>query len=113
MNDKRILACLALGLLVGGLLGPFLIALLGSRELAVGFAVVTELLALIFGALSFSERIGKIVTVMGAVLAVTAVVTTILLIPIRERQEADRREESKKQMIRVHAAAGGDAAGGD
>lgn len=104
MNDKRILAYLALGLLVGGLLGAFVIALLGGRELAVGFAVVAELLALVFGALSYSERIGKIVTVMGVVLAVTAVATTAVLIPIREKQATDRREESKKQLIQVSKA---------
>lgn len=104
MNDKRILAYLALGLLVGGLLGPFVIALLGGGELAVGFAVVAELLALVFGALSYSEMIGKIVTVMGVVLAVTAVATTAVLIPIREKQATDRREESKKQLIQVSKA---------
>ena len=104
MNDKRIFSCLALALLVGGLLGPFVIALFGSRELALGFGAVAEVLALTFGVLSYSERIGKTVTAIGTVLALTAVTTTVVLIPIRERQAGNRREEALKHMIQVGTA---------
>jgi hypothetical protein len=105
MNDKRILAYLALALLICGLLGPFVIALLGSRELALGFGVVAEVLALIFGALSYSERIGKIVTAIGSVLALAALTITIVLIPMRARQAAEQRKEAMEQMIQARAHA--------
>jgi hypothetical protein len=59
MSDfKRPLAFIALGLLLAALLVPFLIAALGSDELAVGFSIVTGLLALTLGAFSRSERLG-------------------------------------------------------
>lgn len=106
MDDKRLFAHLALALLICGLLGPFVIALFGSRELALGFGAVAEVLALIFGGLSYREWIGKIVTVIGTVLALTVVTTTVVLVSIRERRAADLREGSMKQVIQVGEAIG-------
>ena len=62
-NDKRIFALVSLGLLLMALLVPFSIAASGRDDLAVGFGVVAGLLALLFGALSWSDRIGRTVTV--------------------------------------------------
>lgn len=101
MKDKQIFAYLALSLLVGGFLGPFVIAVFGSRELALGFGMVAEILALIFGVLSYSEWIGKVVTVMSSVLVVAAALTTAVLIPIRARQQAELRAQSESQAVPV------------
>jgi hypothetical protein len=62
-NDKRVFALLSLGLLVTALLVPFIIAAFGREDLALGFCIVAALLALLFGSLSWSERIGRTVTI--------------------------------------------------
>lgn len=99
MNDKRLFAHLALALLICGLLGPFVVAIFGSRELALGFGTVAEIMALVFGVLSYNERIGKLVTAICAFFVLLAVTTTAVLIPIRERQLTGQREASLERMI--------------
>ncbi len=61
-NDKRIIALVSLGLVLVALLVPFFFALVQRDDLAVGFGIVAGLLALVFGALSWSDRIGRAVT---------------------------------------------------
>jgi hypothetical protein len=62
-NDKRIFALVSLGLFLTALLVPFVIAASGRDGLAVGFGAAAGLLALLFGALSWSDRIGRTVTI--------------------------------------------------
>jgi len=63
-NDKRILAFISLGLLLTSLLGPFFMAANGRADLAISFAAVAALLTLLFGMFSWSERIGRVVTIV-------------------------------------------------
>lgn len=98
MNDKRTFAFLALSLLVCGLLGPFLIRMWGSSELALGFGVVAEVLALIFGVLSYSEQISKTVTRLVAVLAILSISAIAILIPIRQKRSAELQLNDVKQI---------------
>jgi len=78
-NEKRIFAMVSLGLLLIAFLVPFIIATSGRNDLAVGFSVVAGLLALLFGALGWSDRIGRIVTIAASsVLVVGAGGYTIL-----------------------------------
>ena len=87
-NNKRIFAFLSLGLLLAALLIPIpLIAAFGPQELTLSFGVVSGLLALLFGALSWSERIGRTV----ALVSVLVVVVGGYMIQHRRAEEA--REE--------------------
>lgn len=111
MNDKRIFAFLALALLVCGLLCPFVIPLRGSSELALGFGVVAETLALIFGMLSYSEQIGKVVTHMVTIMAIVSVSAIAILIPIRQMRSAELQQDAIKQTLQaveaMHGATNG------
>ena len=69
-HDKRIFALVSIGLLVTTFLGPFIIARFGRHDMAVGFGLVAGLLTLLFGALSWSDPIGKTVTVALSLLVV-------------------------------------------
>ena len=70
-NDKRIFALVSLGLFLTACLGPFALAASGHETLAIRFAAVAGLLALVFGALGWNDRIGRTVTV--SILALLAV----------------------------------------
>ena len=73
-NDKRIFALVSLGLFLTAFLGPFALAASGHESLAIPFAAVAGLLALVFGALGWNDRIGRTVTVsILAILALLAV----------------------------------------
>ncbi len=82
-NDKRLIAFVSLGLLVAALLVPFFLALCGRGDLAVGFAIVAGLLALLFGALSWSDRIGKTVTTVLLLMLVGGVAGMAVLFAVR------------------------------
>lgn len=62
-NDKRLFALLSLGLFLTACLAPFVIAVFRRDDLAILFGVVAGLLALLFGALGWSERLGRTVVV--------------------------------------------------
>ena len=62
-NNKRIFAFLSLGLLLAAVLIPIVIAAFGRLEFALSFGVVAGLLAVLFGALSWTDRIGRAVTI--------------------------------------------------
>jgi hypothetical protein len=72
-NDKRIFALVSLGLLLAALLVPFIIAAQGREDLAIGFGAVAGLLALLFGALSWSDRIGRTMTIASLLVLVFGV----------------------------------------
>jgi hypothetical protein len=62
-NDKRLFALLSLGLFLAACLAPFIIAVFRRDDLVVPFVVVAGLLALLFGALGWSERLGRTVLI--------------------------------------------------
>ena len=62
-NNRRVFAFLALGLLLAALLVPILTVAFGRQEFALPFSVVAGLLGLLFGTLSWSDRIGGAVTI--------------------------------------------------
>ena len=70
-NNKRIFAFLSLGLLLAALLIPIpLMAAFGPQVLPLSFGVVAGLLALLFGALSWSDRIGRTVAVLSVLVVI-------------------------------------------
>ena len=62
-DNKRLFALLSLQLLLAALLVPILIAAFGRQEFAFIFGGVAGLLALFIGVLSWSDRIGRTITV--------------------------------------------------
>jgi hypothetical protein len=62
-HNPRLFALLSLQLLLAALLVPILIAAFGRQEFAFIFGGVAGLLALFFGVLSWSDRIGRTITV--------------------------------------------------
>jgi len=62
-NNKRMFALLSLGLLLAAVLLPIVIAAFGRLEFAFSFGVVAGLLAILFGALAWSDRVGRTVTI--------------------------------------------------
>jgi hypothetical protein len=61
-HNSRLFALLSLQLLLAALLVPILIAAFGRQEFAFIFGGVAGLLALFFGVLSWSDRIGRTIT---------------------------------------------------
>jgi len=92
-NDKRIFALVSLGLFLTALLAPFIIATSGRDELAVGFSVVAGLLAVLFGALSWNDRIGRTVTTALLPILVVAIAGSAIIHSIRQGKsgESDAR----------------------
>jgi hypothetical protein len=70
VNNKRIFAFLSLGLLLAAVLVPIAIAAFGRLEFAFSFGVVAGLLAVLFGALSWSDHIGRAVTIAALLVVV-------------------------------------------
>lgn len=101
-DDKRIFALISLGLLLTAILGPFLIAALGRDELAVGFVMVAGLLALLFGVLSWSERIGRTVAVILILLFLVGGTGFIVVSTVSERRA---RSAAEAQLLRTKAEA--------
>lgn len=104
-NDKRIFALVSLGLLLAALLVPFLIAAFGRDDLAIGFGAVAGLLALLFGALSWSDRIGRTVTVTMLLLLLAGGVGLVVLSGIqfhRMKAVEDRAEAERAHAEAVH-----------
>ena len=61
-TDDKFLSRISISLFILGLLAPLIIALF-STEIAVKFGVICEILALVFGLLSFRQKLGKITTI--------------------------------------------------
>jgi hypothetical protein len=87
-NDQRILAFISLGLCVATLLVPFFIAAMGRGDLALGFAVVAGLLAMLFGAFSWKEYIGRTVAIVLPIAFVAGLVV-VLVIRAESNNEAE------------------------
>lgn len=87
-NDKRIFALVSLGLLLTAFLVPFFIAASGRDDLAVGFGIVAGLLGLLFGALSWSDRIGRTVTIALLIMLIVGVGGSTVIYTIRANRDA-------------------------
>ncbi len=96
LNDK-LFGYLALGLFVAGLLVPFLIALFASEDIAFGFGIVAEVLALVFGILGWRQKTGKVAVIGISALLVLAVFSYFLWFSIEKSSE-------EKMMIRTKEA---------
>jgi chromate transport protein ChrA len=93
-NDSgKLFGNLALGLLVAGLLVPFIIAMLASEQLAMGFGVVAVVLALVFGIAGWKHKTGKVAVIICAGLAVLALAIAVLLLQTTKVREENRREQ--------------------
>lgn len=106
-NDKRIFALVSLGLLLAALLVPFLIAAFGKDDLALGFGAVAGLLALLFGALSWTDRIGRTVTVTLLLLLLAGGVGIVALssIQFHQMKAAEDRARAAAEAERALAEA--------
>ena len=90
-NDKRIFACTALLVFIAGLLVPFVVGAMGHEELALGFLTVAEFLALLFGILSWRDRIGRVVIITQLALVVLSAGAFFLVLqPRQQRRLAER-----------------------
>jgi hypothetical protein len=69
---RRLFAMLSLGLFVAGLLLPFGIAATGQPQLAIGFGVVSEILALLFGLLGLPYAPARVAVICNTVLVAGA-----------------------------------------
>jgi len=70
-SNDRFFGNLALVLFVTGLLVPWIIALF-NPEIAAGFGIVAELLALVFGIIGWKQKTGKVAAIGALVLVVVA-----------------------------------------
>ena len=95
-DDKRVLARTALVLFVVGLTVPFLIALFASEDVAIGFGIISELLALILGILSWKHTFGKIAVVGVSVLLALAGTNYAFYLSARSDAEQQMRSEAQK-----------------
>lgn len=99
-EDKRPMAFIALALLLGALLVPFVIAALGRADLALGFAIVAGVLALILGAFSRSKQLGRFVTTSILVLLITAAMIAALFTMIWRNKVATKLEtQSQRERL--------------
>jgi hypothetical protein len=76
--DRRFYGQLAIGHLIAGLLGPFLVAKILGENVAWGFAVVALLLALVFGILGWQQKSGLVTAVVVSCLAIVAFVKFLM-----------------------------------
>jgi uncharacterized protein YacL len=86
-TDKRILSITAFGLFVCGVIAPFFSRVFGSDDVAVIFAIIAMILALIFGILGRTFLLGK-VAMIGALVA--CLICTINFIRFRSDENAAR-----------------------
>ena len=100
----------ALGFLIAAILGPFILAAISPRpEPVVLFGVIASVLALVFGIMSWRERLGKVVVVMVGALFLVAVgnllIFRIFIVPAeRARMQADLasvREKARENAERL------------
>ena len=62
-SQAGLFSILSLALFIAGLLVPFLIAAIGGLALGVGFGIVAEALALVFGILGWTHRPAKVAVI--------------------------------------------------
>lgn len=90
-SNTRLFANLSLGLFIAGLLVPFILAAIGGPGFGIGFGVVSELLALVFGILGWAHTRARVAVISIVVLFVLAVGMSAL----RWRAYAQALEEDR------------------
>ncbi len=100
-NDKRLFALLALGLFLTACLAPFIIAVFRRDDLAIPFGVVAGLLALLFGVLGWSERLGRTVVVTLLLLLLVGGGGIVALRSLRSQQTS--AEHPRTEAVRTEA----------
>jgi serine/threonine protein kinase len=99
-SSRRIFAWLALGFLIVGLLGfPFLIAIHANEDAALIFGGLGVMLALIFGILSWRERIGRVVTVVTAGLLVLGLAVWLLFLQSEGQSRAEAQAAARNAEL--------------
>jgi chromate transport protein ChrA len=98
-DSSKLFANLALGLLVVGLLVPFIIGAFASEELAMGFGAVAVTLALVFGILGWKHKTGKVVVIITGVLVVVAAVIGTFNFRLHKAHESERRERARQAAM--------------
>jgi predicted Ser/Thr protein kinase len=100
--NRRAFAWLSLGCLIVGLLGgPFLLAIHAEAGAAMTFGGLGLLLGLIFGMVSWRERLGRVITFVALglmVLAVIGVSSCLVVFKLRSRARAVEAEAERSQM---------------
>lgn len=95
-DDHRFLARTALILFIAGITIPFLIAIFASDEIAMGFGLVSEVLALILGALSWRHRLGKVTVVGVSVLLALSGINYVLFLKAGSAAKKRMQDEAEK-----------------
>jgi predicted Ser/Thr protein kinase/uncharacterized membrane protein (DUF485 family) len=104
--NRRVFAWLSLAFLIVGLLGfPLLIALNANDYATMTFSGLGLVLALIFGLVSWRERLGRVITiVIGGILALSAFLMFISFEKEAARSAEMRAEMAARQAERKEAA---------
>jgi uncharacterized membrane protein len=98
--NAKVLAVSSIALFIVGLLGFFLFDFgLSWSMFACCFLLVTELLALIFGIMGWSETLGKVGVIGVCVLVLWSVGVSIFLIRARETSQ-DRMNEMHQELLK-------------
>lgn len=102
-RNTQLFANLSLGLFIAGLLVPFPLAALGGPDIGIGFGVVSELLALVFGIIGWTHTGARV-----------AVISIIILFVVGGGMSALRRRaftqhedhvQTMMQQLKTEAAA--------
>ncbi len=99
---------LALGLLVAGLLVPFIIGAFADGELAMGFGVVAVLLALVFGIIGWKRKAGKVTVITVGCLGALSIITFTLYSRVRETSEHERAARARQAVTQIAKASSAD-----
>jgi hypothetical protein len=97
-NDKTFLARAALILFIAGITMPFIIAIFASESIAIGFGLVTEVLALILGVISWKHLFGKIVSIGVCILIAISGVQYIAFLNLREDARSNMQTQKEAQQ---------------
>jgi serine/threonine protein kinase len=105
-SDRRVFARQALWCLVVGLLGcPFLNALHASEDATVTFGASCLLLALVFGIISWHERLGRIIAITVMALGTVSLILGLIFSLVYWREEVRLRadEETREKEAQTRA----------
>lgn len=93
--DNRLFGLLAIILLCLALLGPFAIAAFSHQpEMAIGFGIVSMVLALVFGIIGWRHKTGKVVVVTtGVLLGLVLIMALLALVVFQSRRVVSMKKE--------------------
>ena len=105
-QDKAFLAKTALILFILGLTIPFIIAIFASDEIAMEFGVVSEVLALVLGILSWRHFFGKVTTIGVGILMALSVVNYVAFQNKRANAETEMQRAFEARKAKAEQDAG-------